>query len=386
MITRVLIFMATLFIMGDTLSALAERAEESNRALANNSASPAQLNVKLYVHAFSGPGAVGKKVSSSLGLEIIDEVNSISPQNTIHVLEGLQWDERAMDDTSAGDVRRKGLESAAHLILWGDIYNLEDGAIAQINLMPSKRWLDDPSRPDQWTLTFPKGYQITSKIELPQLSFEPFRIWDGIIEDYDEISSVPIYDEALKNQVGILTPDFQILELQDDRAQVLSNGTKGWLDLVLIREDTESRHFITGIILFLKSNWAEAIKYFKYVMRSSDDVVAMLDGNPPKSAVPEVVLIYSLLFSGLAEEKLGNSGIQSFQDALDLNPLRAESVKMIIMGYASDAIRNWNDATEREMELKISKMMDKYRHLFRQDDEWFKRVQGLIPQSITSEN
>jgi Raf kinase inhibitor-like YbhB/YbcL family protein len=123
--------------------------------------------------------------------------------------------------------------------------------------------------------------------------------------------------------------------------------------------------------LIMKANWPTAATVVDRVL------------IPERRAkLPQGLLIDLLLFRGLIEEKRGSSGIKYFRSAEEINVLKSNSVRYVVMGEIADIQRrasiaqNAAEVNGRCESLRL--YFTRRRALFSDDDTWYVAVGAAL--------
>ena len=329
--------------------------------------------LRLFVPEFSGPEPIGKYVMTTLFFEITKAFAARSPiEKGVWILYGHEPLEQETHDAA---IRESSWPSVrADIVVWGSIRNYGDGIIVQSFLTITPLADERQVRPEIWSVHTTGRTDKTAKLKigLPRryYEFEPFRLSDDAIQKYFSPNGVPLYSSRNDGElVGFARGAFRIYTSENGGIQLEgSQGVRGWARLPELAEvDIQAITFSQSLIRYMRGDWRGAISALSNIAKAPE--------------TPQALRIDSLIYAGIAKEKIGQSGRSEFEKAYAINRLNGTSARYVIMGRISDIerLRRTGDIDSVVAGVRdLSRFIDSTRALFSLDDVWLREVGRLL--------
>lgn len=330
-------------------------------ALALSGTALAQDQVKILVPVFSGEAKLGKTTSNLLRLQV-SQTFQVAGTNTRAV---MIFREMPLADSSheAAIAAAMKLGTLAHLVLWGESYEYPDGVVVQAHLSTTPHlYQGREKRPELWLLSVP-GTDIQVRSELPRelYEFPPIILSPEAARHYQDMDGLIIYrDRQFTQPVGRFRDVFRAFKYEPDAVFLESGGASGWVPLPhLTDESNEVVDFASAYVRLLRGDWPGAAQLLRRVVSRVD-------------ITPEVA-IDARIFLGVAEEKMGRSGLSRFKEAIELNPYDRGAATHLLMGRLAEAVRKTGQPRKEAVEA-LRRDMAALSFLFSPDSLWIARV------------
>lgn len=325
--------------------------------------------VTLYTPAFQGPQQLGQSVATILNLELWETLEARHPASPRALPFGLGvvvWG-RPLDEYSHVEAERRAKEISllAQLVFWGKVYEYGDGAIAETNLSIPSYQDFRKEHPEHWTvhLHTPAG-DVSLDADIPQrrYSFPALVLSRDIVTRYSRPMALEMRARRDGGPVvGHLGTDFTRIRQVGDEVELTSEGKRGWVQLPKLSSHRgDIINFVAGVMRALRGDWRGVRELMTPIANDTDS--------------PNEIRTDAYLYAGLAQEKLGQSGADSFAAAMSLSPNARRCVIYSTMGLISQIARR-RSAHASQAEIKdlfgqAEHLLTEDRALFRESDTW----------------
>ena len=300
--------------------------------------------LRILVAKFTGAGGVGDYFTTTLYFELMKGFTN-QAEKGVWIVYGR---EPLADGTYEAAIDRASLPSnRADIVIWGSVTAYGDGQVVQSFLGVTPIIDERKVRPEIWQIEkkVNNGLAVAIEIGLPKqfYDFEPFSVPNALIQKYRSLKGVPLYSLPSGGSVighvdGAFT--FSSDNRENSIKVSLDSGASGWVHLTdLYREKIQASEFSQGLLRYLRGDWVGARDLFQEIVEIPD--------------LPQSIRIDALLLLGAAEERLGNSGVNNFRHAYQINPFNKVSAQYLIMGELSEISRlvNERDKINSKQEL-----------------------------------
>ena len=327
----------------------------------------AEEQVRVLVPPFESQGYLGENVANVLGFQLLGTLSDVDKNTSGVIIFGTQ-PLKTFSEESAIE-RALNLTNLAHLVIWGKAYSFSDGVGIQANLSFTPFRLKDANRKHReiWTIHVPSGESIVElKVDLPRqsYSFPAILLSPEAVSEFEKIFEklVIFGDPALTKQVGTMAGAFRAYQYLPDRAEIESNGVRGWVRLPLgWASQSVVSSFSAAYIRLLRGDWLGAEMLLENIVQS-------------ENLNAEIRIDISLLL-GLTREMQGKSGVSQFLTAVNENEFDVSAIKYLIMGRVADIMRASEKSDARDEAYgQLVQDLGEYAFLFSGDDEWFRDV------------
>jgi len=343
----------------------------------------AEVDIRVFVPAFAGPGSLGLNVATILNLQVWQTLRRAPTPNPTKLDFGsgqVIWDQEPLDEPSHARAEAMGrLPSiAAQFVLWGKAYEYGHGVVVQSYLtIPAE---SDPGgiHNEMWTVYVPTRsgkVRISRDIPARRYAFEPIVLDTALVNSFSSPSALKISrDPQGSQQIGSVGPEFRALEQQADRVRITSRGLVGWLQLPhLSANRSEVVDFVGALVRIFRGDWAGA-----------EALLVQVDKN---LHTPASIRTDTRLYLGLAAEQQGRSGRTTIQSAVKDNRLSQAAAAYLVMACFSEYARTHRPGAEAKDQpiLQLAgDTLSESRFLFAEDDPWFQQATRLY-RSVSQE-
>jgi hypothetical protein len=330
--------------------------------------------VRIFIPAFAGPGALGLNVATILNLQILTDLRRAPTPNPLGLEFGegtIIWGTSALPKPTHAAAEQAAEDEEADIVLWGKVYAFGSGAGVQpcLTIAYNNGWRRP--RRETWQIDGPLGLSMSIGLPSRRYSFEPIVMTEGMVSSYSMPAALRVYSArdggTDLGAVGMNT--IRALERHDDAIRVVlrtPSQTEGWIRTPgLLVSRSEIVDFASGIVRTMRGDWAGAADLFERTVSDRH--------------VPSALRIDSLLYLGLVAEKQGKSGLPWFQQAEKMDPLSSSVAAYLIMSAFADYTRLPSSAPAASREAASRRLDDLVAakgHLFERTDPWFSAVRS----------
>lgn len=329
--------------------------------------------LRLLVPKYIGPNPLSQYVRTTIYFDIVKAFQHVNVvQKGSWIIYGL--DEMAAPTHDAAIDAASWPSVQADLVIWGKVYAYADGAAVQLYLTITPILASKHDRPELWRISSSRqdGKPYSFELDLPsrQYEFEPILLSSHVIVQHDKPEGVPLYRHKRKGDqpkcfLGKLD---RFVKIEENAIYVESETCEGWVRTEKIgTEAGEVTDFVKGFVRLLRSDWDGARQSFSRVL-SHDNI-------------PQDIRIHSLIYSGLAREKKGLSGMKEFEAAYRLNNLDKGAVSYLLMSRISEITRLKQGGNQDKIEEQVSALreeMQAVKVLFGTSDKWFQTIVDFL--------
>lgn len=324
--------------------------------------------LRILIPQFSGPKPISKNVRTTIYFELSQAFG------TREKLDKGAWllygsSELAQPTHNAAIYEATWASIRADLVLWGIVNDFSDGAVIQLFLTITRIIEERQARPEIWKIAATdstnKQYNFSKSIPSLYYEFEPLKLDKNVILKFEDPKGIPLYKSKNSDEIiGYLGEIYWFLEFRDRAILVESNGKIGWLHLLnLSNQKNEALFFAQSVVQFFRGDWTGCINSLSDMLK-----------NPN---IPKSLRIDSLIYQGIALEKIGKSGSDNFVLAYSLNKLNKTAASYLLMSRISDlekAKRYNNMAQIQEGIRRLKVLLMSTKVLFDQNEEWFNNI------------
>jgi hypothetical protein len=340
-------------------------------------AEAAQARRVILVPAFAGPGEIGVRTANVLALQISRSFRATDGRNGEPFGRGvLFWDHVPLPVMNYEDAIRRALNigTLAHLVLWGRAYEAGDDVVAQAYLTVTPILYElTKQRRELWTVRYRARdaaiIELTADLPSNHFTFAPAVLDRAAVAKYRSIPALDIFsDKSFRHRVGRIGNNFRAVKYEPEAVYLRSNKAQGWVPLPFLSDDeTVITLFTSATFQLMRGDFALAVDLFARVLATP--------------GLPTPLRIDTLLLRGLAQEKLGRSGLETIREAHGLNIYRAGSCRYLLQALV-DAIAKKNpERAKRIQELRSAATA--CGPLFPQEDGWWQNVQRIVADLAT---
>ncbi|TMG71751.1 MAG: hypothetical protein E6H75_16025 [Betaproteobacteria bacterium] len=252
----------------------------------------------------------------------------------------------------------------SQMVLWGTVQDYGGGAIVEAYLsLPVYARLNDSyfadfrrERKEEWVVRARAGArQVEFRRDVPRrrIAFEPIVIAPAVVRNYSSYDALQLYDPADPSKpIGPIGNDITGVEQHGDSAIVTTRGVKGIVRLPQLSANrSEVVDFVGGLMRIFRGDWAGAEQLMRGVAENRN---------------------------ALAMAKLGRSGEDHIERALELNPYAERTAAFAIMDVLERLARlTERDAAaseRRDLIAQVRQRVERHRRLFLADDPWINGV------------
>jgi hypothetical protein len=326
---------------------------------------------RIYIFAFDGPGQFGLNVRWLFDVQMwstLRRSDPLIPKSDFGtgLVDGCS---QSLPDSSfqtADDVSKQ-LGAPVQVVLWGRASHFADGDVveAYLSIPEQPAGSVDTSR-NIWNIDFSeKGHSNKISLDVPtrHVTFRPIVLRNGVVQRLASSVTGKIYKDKTLQEVVSEPTDGWLVAKSYESDGIWLREPKGWLPIpTLSDEKSEVVIFSAAIVQTLRGDWGGAKVRFRTVLR--DD------------SLPIDTRVNTLIFLGVAEEKLGESGRREFEEAARLNPLSRRAAAFLIMSALADfGVVDGRVPEGDSVKMdRLRALVDDKRSLFEPNDEWFQRV------------
>lgn len=335
--------------------------------------------ITLLLPAFESEGALGLNVATALNLRIWPTLRRKPwPDNPRNLDFGpglILWDTRPLAEQTHVEAEKQArdLQVLAQLVLWGKAYHYGGGVVVQANM--SLPLYNDfrANRNELWEIVV-ADQRVNADVPRRRFEIGSIVLRPEIIERYSEPSALKIYASRDEQEpVGVVGSSYRGLQFEPELgwAKVRSSGKTGWVKLPeLGKYPTQISSFVAGLIKVYRGDWEQALEAMRKTLAiESIRTPLRIDAN---------------LYAGLCLEKLGRSGREYFDTALQLNPYAQRSIRYRAMSELAALRALLQQAAmsdiAREQLLELRAYLEKNQKLFGESDPWLDAMMAALRQ------
>jgi hypothetical protein len=325
----------------------------------------------ILVPAFDGPGEIGVRTANVLALQISRSFRATDGRGGEPFGEGiLFWDRVPLPVMNYEDAVGRALNfgTLAHLVLWGRAYQTGDDVVAQAYLTVTPILYElTGQRHELWTVRYrardTAPIELTADLPSNHFTFSPAVLDREAVARYGSIPALDIFsDKSFRRRVGRIGKQFRALKYERDAVYLRSNGAKGWVPLPFLSDrQTAVTSFTAGMFQLLRGDFALAMELFARALATP--------------GLPTSLRIDTLLLRGLAQEKLGQSGLETIREAYGLNVYRVGSCRYLLQALIGRIVRS-SESAERRQELHVAATA--CGPLFPLEDGWWQNARRIV--------
>lgn len=282
----------------------------------------------------------------------------------------MVWGEYQLPESTHEAAVRNGLsvDAAAHLVLWGDSFDMLDGVVVQAFLSVTPRLERRRNRPEVWSLPVRQSDGETRylSIGLPRrlYRFPPILIPSEAAAAYPTILGLPIYsDRSFSEKIGSVGDLYRAYEYSANAALLNSNGVTGWVSLPHVTEEQNIvAEFSSAVMRLCRGDLTGAEQLLLRVLEREE--------------TPVDVQTDSYLLMGLIEGLRGGNGLKWFARAIELSPLDRMSAAYLIMARVAATLNARDDQPARAHAALIDEI-ERRRRLFSEGSPWLRLAESF---------
>ena len=328
---------------------------------------------------------IGWRAASIIGLQIWRTYSTPSrPDLFDNAL--FRLDSQSHSPTTIPEVEklaRRYKQIPFDLVLWGTATNYGEGIVVEPNLLVRKDVGNRKLKTDIWTVTIPAGKSShTISVDIPrwQYEFAPIVLDPKLVLRLHGLSAghlqIEVYQlQATSAQViaDASSVVIKAIRHEGDWSYVnIGGGPRfGYIYLPsLSQHPSEVVNFCSGIIRFLRKDWAGAISLFREVLKNS---------NSPTAIRIDAYLYLAVAYANMHDQTQAFSMAAA---AYEMNPYSKVSTQYLCMSYLSRLAELLSQGRQ-EAEVKrttqsLQDLLSKNEILFAQDDQWIRQVKEVV--------
>ncbi|WP_298364076.1 hypothetical protein [Azospirillum sp.] len=321
----------------------------------------------IFAPHFVGADHLGKTAANLVRLQISSTFQEAGTNTRALMVFG----EYQLPASSHQDALQYGLrpDIAAHLVLWGDVYQLSDGVAIQAVLSVTPRLTEREKRPEAWLIPVRdhSGNTLHLFLALPRPLYRlpPILVSTRAALEYGAIMGTPIFDSIeMKKKIGTVGSDFRAYKYEKGAVYLLSNGVTGWVGLKYVSEEQNLiMNFSGAVMRLIRGDYGGASTLLDSVLR--------------ESRLPIDLMTDTLLLRGLVDELRNRSGLPYFIRAQSASPLDRVTASYLLMGRIAEAQRATGDR-KRSAVQTLSADLVRTRRLFPAAGNWIRLVEEYV--------
>ncbi|QRM55743.1 hypothetical protein F3Y30_15310 [Sinorhizobium sp. BG8] len=256
----------------------------------------------------------------------------------------------------------------ADVVIWGSVTPYGTGYVVQSYLAVTRLAERRSVRPEFWRVArnLSDGARIEIGLGLPGhfYDFEPFRVSDDLVQKFSSPDGMPLYGSAKGGEVvGHVDGTFTFGTILRDsiRIRLDKNGLSGWIHLTdFDRENIQANQFCQALLRYLRGDWQGARTALLGIVERPD--------------LPSSILVDSLILLGVTEEKMGQSGLQRFERAFEINSYNRTGAQFLILGRLSEMQRRGPGEEASAIGRSVLDFIRDTAALYPPGDPWIERA------------
>ncbi|NOQ78110.1 MAG: hypothetical protein GQ546_01780 [Gammaproteobacteria bacterium] len=331
--------------------------------------------LRLLVPKFFGPEPLSQHVRTTIYFEMVNAFKAVdTPDKGAWILYGQEKLKHQNHNSVLAAAKWPSVR--ADLAIWGQVRQYDDGVVLQPYLTVTSLIKKRQIRPELWTLTLKdnEGRPIRFELDIPGqfYQFEPLLLNTETILAFENPQGMPIYSGRKSGAIiGHLGEVIRVYELYDDAQLIATNGIKGWLRIKPIGQTkSEAINFSKGMVRLLRGDWRGTQRSFTEVLKNHN--------------LPQKLRIHALIYTGLAKEKSGVSGMNEFSNAYDINRLDKAAAAYLLMSQAAEISRLQHSGMQSQLQKthdNLQSTLKSAKNLFAKDDPWLAKMRLLLKQN-----
>lgn len=341
--------------------------------------------IRVFFPRLESEGNLGKNVSTVLSLQLAQTGRRKpwpeNPENHDFGIATMAWSEEPLPSQShaAAEAEAANRNLLAQIVVWGYTRRYAGEVIADVNVTlphyappPPARCATQPAPRlpcDYRQINF-ESWEVGDELKLsvgpPRRRFgiSAIRLRSEVVDRFRDIEGLPIRAELRGGPIlGYTGTDIRFLEynpsLPGAPTKLRSQGVTGYVTLPELSDGvSEFADMVGGILQVFRGDWEAANASFTRVIESA--------------AARAPVRLDAFLYRGMAQFRMGGSGMESFDAAQALAPFDRRAVQYAIMGYLS--------LGTKESHAAGLNLLSEKRQLFSPDDPWAGRAIKLLNQ------
>lgn len=328
--------------------------------------------LRLLVPKFFGPEPLSQHVRTTIYFEMVNAFQAVdTPDKGAWILYGQEKLKQQNHNSVLAAAKWPSVR--ADLAIWGQVHQFDDGVVLQPYLTVTPLIKKRHIRPELWTLNIKdkEGKPFQLKLDIPGqfYQFEPLLLNAETILAFENPQGMPIYSGRKSGPtIGYLGEVIRLYKIYDDAQLIATNGVKGWLRIKPITQTkSEAINFSKGMVRLLRGDWRGAQQSFTEVLKNNN--------------LPQKLRIHALIYTGLAKEKSGVSGINEFTNAYVINRLDKAAAAYLLMGYVAEMTRLQQSGMSSQLQKtqdKLQSTLKSVKILFAKDDPWLAKMRLLL--------
>jgi hypothetical protein len=284
--------------------------------------------LRILVPPFYGETVISKVISMTVYFEM---VKAFRGPNTAERGAWILYGIDALHDASHRSATDAALwpSVSADVVIWGKVSRFGDGFVVEPYLTRTPISRERKSQPETLAARFStpqREYDLSLANSAAFFDLEPFIVGSTIVKNYgDYIDGIPIYATESTGLPTAHTNDvIYFVEIKENVARVRYNErSEGWIRFPKLPEENLSMiYFGRGMIQILRGDWQQAVESFSYLIGFS--------------TLPNALRVSANIYLGIADYKLGQSGLLEFRRAYALNGFDKDAARFMMLGLLLD--------------------------------------------------